>query len=114
MHGWILRNRTFLPRTDLPALRGHFTDLSETQVMMACRFLMDAGVCFFHEQLGLVVLDPQVLANDMKEVHFWLFSFSQPKLSLLIQVISFYSGVKVSSICLSSFLMLTESLFIFL
>ncbi len=42
----------------------------------ACRFLMDAGLCFYSSSLKLVVTDPQWLANLFKDV------------------ISFFSGVK--------------------
>ncbi len=72
----ILQRRTAEPKMDVNAFAARFPELNKAQVMGACRFLMDAGMCFFNEGLDLVVLSVQWLADVFKEV------------------VSFYSGVK--------------------
>jgi hypothetical protein len=72
----LAKSRLDSPRIDLASFCAKLPALKEIQVTAACRFLMDAGLCFFDPELQLVVSNLQWLADIFKEV------------------VSFYSGVK--------------------
>jgi hypothetical protein len=44
-----MRSRAATPKMDLATFCAHFPALGKIQVTGACRFLMDAGLCFFDE-----------------------------------------------------------------